>query len=443
MSTNGKKTSSPSFMVGENYKWAIVAMLWVVSFFNYADRSAITAVMPKLKVEYGFTAAELGLLGTAFLWVYACSAPLAGFLGDRFKRKTIILGGLIFWSIITFVTPLAGSLGMFIFFRAMTGLGEASYYPAGTAMISDYHDRRTRTRALSLHQTAVFAGGIIGTTFAGYLADQYHWKYAFFLYGALGIVIAFVLWKMMKEPEKGMADQAEKVEKVPLSTVYKTPSAILLSIVFFGANFVTWALNTWMPTYLHDKYHMSLTMAAFAGTSALQLSSLSGVLIGGVIADLLVKRTILARFYILAAGLILAAPFVFISGQTMSVNVLIFSMIGAGFFKGIFDSSIYAAMHDVMTPAARSTAVGTMTAIGFAGGGLAPFIIGVYAPQLGLGMAMALTSILYVAVGGLLLIFRNVIKKDILKQSVKLPQGNLKAQVFNGAEAQRNSMGHS
>src|SRR5581483_3812553 len=242
-----ERTSATASTFGRNYKWAIVLMLWIVSFFNYADRSAITAIFPVLRSDYHFTDAELGLLGSAFLWVYACSAPIVGFLGDRFSRKTIIIGGLVFWSFITFATPFAGTIGMFIFFRALTGLGEASYYPAGTSMISDFHEPQTRSRALSIHQTAVFVGGIVGTTFAGFLAERLHWQYAFFTYGCAGIILALILWIFMKDAPKGMADHmVVKEEKVPVSVALKTPSVLLLSFVFFGANFVTWALNTWV-----------------------------------------------------------------------------------------------------------------------------------------------------------------------------------------------------
>jgi MFS family permease len=397
-------------------------MLWIVSFFNYADRSAITAIFPVLRSDYHFTAAELGLLGSAFLWVYACSAPVVGFLGDRFSRKTIIIGGLVFWSIVTFVTPFAGTIGMFIFFRALTGLGEASYYPAGTSMISDFHEPKTRSRALSVHQTAVFVGGIVGTTLAGFLAERFHWQYAFFTYGGAGIILALILWVFMKDAPKGMAERlVSKEEKVPVGVALRTPSVLLLAFVFFGANFVTWALNTWVPTYIHDQYHLSLTASAFAGTSSLQIASLLGVLVGGVLADLLYRRSIMARFYILAGGLLVATPFVFLIGQTLSVAVLVFCLIGAGFFKGMFDANIYAAMHQVTLPNVRSTAVGFMTAIGFLGAGLAPFVIGVYSPALGLGPAMALTSVLYIVAGIPLLVFRSTIIKDTRKL---LTEGN-------------------
>jgi len=320
-------------------------------------------------------------------------------------------------------TPLAGSLGLFICLRALTGLGEASYYPAGTALISDYHDSSTRSRALSFHQTAVLVGGIFGGSLAGWLAERYHWTYAFYIYGIAGVLLAVVLWIFMKEPPKGMAEHALEIRRAPLGSLLKTPSCILLSIVFFGANFVTWALTTWMPTYLHDHYGMSLTRAAIIGTSSIQLSSLAGILLSGVVADYFEKYTLLSRFYILSAGLILASPFVFICGFTLSIKVLIPAMVGAGFMKGLFDSNIYAAMHDVMPPSMRSTAVGMMTFVGFAGGGLAPYVIGVYAPRLGLGVAMGLTSILYLLGGGILLIFRGTIRRDVENLARKLAGG--------------------
>ena len=388
-------------------------MLWVISFFNYADRSAISAVMPKLRIQYGFSDAELGLLSTAFFWVYSLAAPLGGFLGDRFPRKRVILGALVFWSALTAATPLAWSLTLFVIVRALTGLGEAFYYPAGTAMISDYHNYGTRTRALSVHQTAVAAGGILGTTFAGYLADRYNWKYAFYLYGLAGIVLAVVLWKFMRPPENAPAGQTCQAQKVPLLSVFKTKSCLLISVVFCGANFVNTAVVVWLPTYLHDQFGKSLTEAAAIATSSIMLAGLVAMLAGGVLADLLVKRTRLARFYLMAASLILAAPFVFLCGQAQTVGILVFGLVGAGFIKGIFDSCIYAAMHDVMAPGERSTAVGMMNFIGFMGAGVAPFIVGVYAPSLGLGTAIGLTSIIYVAAGGLLLVFRGVIREDV------------------------------
>ncbi|MEJ7609487.1 MAG: MFS transporter, partial [Bryobacteraceae bacterium] len=90
-----------------SYRWWIVVMLWFVCLFNYADRQAIFSVFPLLKKEYGLSNVQLGIVGGAFMWVYALSAPLAGLVADRVSRKTLILGGLVFWSLVTVATALS------------------------------------------------------------------------------------------------------------------------------------------------------------------------------------------------------------------------------------------------------------------------------------------------------------------------------------------------
>src|SRR2546429_7711374 len=83
------------------YRWLVVAMLWFVCLFNYADRQAIYSVFPLLKSQMQLTDIQLGIVGGSFMWVYAAALPFAGIIGDLFPRKTLILGGLIFWSLIT------------------------------------------------------------------------------------------------------------------------------------------------------------------------------------------------------------------------------------------------------------------------------------------------------------------------------------------------------
>src|SRR5882672_3423962 len=135
------------------YKWVVVFMLWFICFFNYADRQAIFSIFPKLKEEFGFDKVQLGLIASAFMWVYAFGAPIAGFIADRFPRKHLILGGCLFWSAITALTGWCGRLWQFVTVRALEGFGETFYFPATMSLLSDYHDARTRSRALSFHQS--------------------------------------------------------------------------------------------------------------------------------------------------------------------------------------------------------------------------------------------------------------------------------------------------
>src|SRR4051794_38806836 len=104
MATDLKTAAVPSTARNSRYKWMVVAMLWCVCFFNYADRQAIFSVFPVFESEFGFDKFQLGLIGSAFMWVYAAAGPVAGFIGDRFPRKALVLGGLGFWSAVTVTT---------------------------------------------------------------------------------------------------------------------------------------------------------------------------------------------------------------------------------------------------------------------------------------------------------------------------------------------------
>jgi MFS family permease len=147
-------------MFNRHYKWFVVGLLWFVCFFNYADRQAIFSVFPLLKTRMNLSDIQLGIVGAAFMWVYAGFAPLAGLIGDRFKRKTLIIGGLIFWSLVTIATALSTDYVHLVIFRALEGFGEAFYFPASMSLLSDYHGRETRSRAMAIHQSSVYAGTI-------------------------------------------------------------------------------------------------------------------------------------------------------------------------------------------------------------------------------------------------------------------------------------------
>src|SRR3954471_3887543 len=183
-----------------SYKWWVVLMLWWVCFFNYADRQAIYSVFPKLEQEFGFNKLQLGLIGSAFMWVYAAGAPLAGLIVDRFRRKDLILGGCLFWSAVTVTTGWCSKLRDFVIVRAAEGLGETFYFPASMSLASDYHGRRTRSRALSLHQSSVYAGTVIGSWMGAWFAERHGWRVGFYIFGGCGMVLALVLFRFLREP---------------------------------------------------------------------------------------------------------------------------------------------------------------------------------------------------------------------------------------------------
>jgi MFS family permease len=255
----GELISDTGRRLPSSYKWVIVAMLWCITFFNYADRMALNANMPLIKGEFGLDKTTGGMLGAAFGYTYGLCALFAGFTVDRVRRKTAVLLGLLVWSLICMGTATAHTFWMLFAFLALEGLGEAFYFPAAMSMMSDYHGKATRSKAMSINQTSVYFGTIGGTFFAGYLGKEYGWRSAFLAFGAMGLLLAVLLWRFLHEPPRGAADRVDSgvgeetdphllkhVSKGPADTTpYFNLTGILgLLLLVFGALLVVRAAMT-------------------------------------------------------------------------------------------------------------------------------------------------------------------------------------------------------
>ncbi len=409
------------------YKWLLVGMLWFVCFFNYADRQAIFSVFPLLQHELHLSDVQLGIVGSSFMWMYALFGPVAGWLCDRLPRKTLVLGGLVFWSVVTASTAFAHSYSQLVFCRALGGLGEAFYFPASMSLISEYHGRATRSRAMSIHQSSVYVGSIAGGALSGLIGQSQGWRATFLYFGVLGILLGGLLWMFVLEPKRGkedettVAERPEEVQVLPgdggpegklsflsgIRDVFSRPMVVVLIAVFIGANFVAVVFLTWMPTFLFNKFHMSLAMAGLNGTAFLQLASVVGVLSGGLLADAAVKRRgwqRTGRIMTQAAGLLCGVPFLFLIGRTNLTSTLFIAMIGFGLSKGLYDANLWAALYDVVPRRCRGSAVGIMNSLGWLGGGAAPVLIAIATQRYGMSRALSATATIYLCAGVSLLV---------------------------------------
>ena len=404
-SFSGRPNGSP---VSRRYRWAVVGMLWLVCLFNYADRQAIFSVFPVLKKEMALSDVQLGIVGSAFIWAYAAALPFAGVIADRVNRKFLILGGLLFWSIVTLATGLATEYWHLVLFRALEGLGEAFYFPASMSLIADYHGKQTRSRAMGLHQSSVYAGTVLGGVVAGFCGERFGWQSGFYIFGTLGIVLAIVLVFFLREPvrETAQAPDARPSWDVfaGVGEVVRIPMALVLAAVFVGANFVAVIFLAWMPSYLNRTFGMSLTMSGLNATFWLQAASVVGVLFGGWLADLWSRRIAGGRPLVQAIGLFMGAPLIALTGWTLDVPTLVVAMAGFGFCKGMYDANIWASLYDVVPAKRRATAQGLMNAIGWLGAGAGPIVIGAVSARYGMGTCLSATSLIYVLFGTLLVI---------------------------------------
>ena len=399
-----------------HYRWQVVAMLWGIAFFNYADRQAIFSVFPLLQKSMGLSNLQLGLLGSAFAWVYGLGALFAGNIVDRVRRKTAILGGLYAWSAICMATAaVSGFRGLFSM-RALEGIGEAFYFPASMSLVSDYHGPATRSRAIGAHQTSVYIGTIAGGFFAGLIGQRYGWRWSFIVFGGLGILLGFILSRHLREPVRGQSEHLVATANLPLGetlrAILNQPSAILLLGAFFCANFVAVVLLTWMPKFLFDRFHMTLAMSGLTATIYVQLASMLGAVCGGWMADRWRARRRGGRMLVQMLGVLGGAPCVVLCGMTQSLAWLIAALIVWGFFKGLYDANIFASVFDVIRPEARGSAAGLMNTVGWlGGGGSAPIVIAWLSSLYGLGGAIAMASAVYLLAGILLFTAARTVEK--------------------------------
>ena len=403
-------------------KWIVLGMLWLLCLLNYADRQAISSLFPLLERDYGFTKAQLGLIGSAFMWVYAASAPFAGFAGDRNSRKGMILGGCLFWSLMTVMTGLCGRLWQFVASRALIGLGESVYFPAATSMLSDYHGVRTRSTALSLHQSAVYIGTIAGGGLGALLAERFGWRWAFYGFGAAGIAVSLLLWIRLREPARGASESisisgdpipdTERERRGFAETFHRlirTPGVPMLLGAFACANGVAAIFMVWAPTFLLEKFHLSLVSAGFSAVVAIQLASAVSAPLSGMLADRLALSIRGARMLVQAVALILGSFCVVAVGRAPGMEVLVGAMIFFGLCKGAYDGGIFASAFDCVPPWERASVAGLMNLIGWGGGALGPLAIGL-ASSFGSGTqmermsgAIAWSGAAYLVAAGLLL----------------------------------------
>ena len=203
------------------YKWTLVALLWVVALLNYLDRQVLFAVFPLLTADLHVSSVQLGFLSTSFLWVYALLSPFGGYVADRFGRRRVILASLIVWSAVTWLTGEARSYGELVIARGLMGISEACYLPAALAMIADYHGVATRSRAVGLHQSGLYAGIVLGGFGGGWMGDRFGWRTAFLVLGVVGLAYGGILFFGLKESPQQSEKASGSDEQPPFASAVR------------------------------------------------------------------------------------------------------------------------------------------------------------------------------------------------------------------------------
>lgn len=356
--------------------WLVVALLWVVAALNYLDRIMITTMRDSLKDVIPMTDAQFGLLTSVFLWVYGLLSPFAGFLADRFSRSRLIVGSLLVWSLLTWLTGCARSFEQLIIVRALMGVSEAAYLPAALALIADYHRGGTRSLATGIHMTGLSVGSGLGGI-GGWMAERHGWSFAFEVFGMFGIAYAVVLFLVIREAPRELAS-GDAASPAPAASLVAAMSSLLgnrsflVLLAFWGLfGLAGWAVVGWMPTHFKEQFHLQQGVAGISATAYLAAAMFAGKLIGGAWADRWKRTNERARILVPMIGMFVAAPATLLVSGTGVLALAIAGLSLFGMMRSFSDANLMPVLCQVADPRFRATGYGLLNLCACVVGGLA------------------------------------------------------------------------
>lgn len=383
------------------YPWVVVGLLWVVALLNYMDRQMLSTMKTAMMgdIHELETAENFGRLMAVFLWIYGIMSPFAGLIADRINRKWLIVCSLAVWSGVTLTMGYAQNFDQLYILRAIMGVSEALYIPAGLSLIADYHKGNTRSLAVGIHMTGLYLGQALGG-FGATVAYHWSWQQAFHLFGLAGIVYSFVLVFFLKEKR-----EPELITKIPdksstlssikhsLGLLLGTVSFWVILFYFAAPSFPGWAVKNWIPTLFAENLHIDMSFSGPLSTITIAASSFVGVIFGGILADRWIMRNLRGRIFTGAIGLGLTIPALLLLGFGTGFMSIIAGAILFGIGFGMFDSNNMPILCQFVSSRHRAAGYGLMNMTGVFAGALITNLLGKSSDSRNLGHDMALLAI--------------------------------------------------
>ncbi|MCC6511928.1 MAG: MFS transporter [Pirellulaceae bacterium] len=386
----------PASITTSHYIWVVVMLLWPVALLNYLDRQMMAAMKASIMHDIPSIAIETnwGLLLGCFKWVYAGLSPFGGYFADKFSRRWIIAVSLLVWSGVTWLTAHVTSFEQLLWTRSLMGISEACYIPAALALIADFHSKLTRSRAIGIHQTAIYAGLILGG-FSGYAAESpnFGWRMAFTVAGMVGVAYAFPLWYWLRDAPKQPQFESTANPNVTANATSVPRSAARVSELLGSVSFYLlvayftlpaiagWVVKDWMPEILRTRFTLGQGLAGVSAALYVNLAALGGAFLGGWLADLRMRTSVRGRIQVSAAGMLMIVPALLGIGYAPTLTVAVLFLILFGLGWGFFDCNNMPILSQIARPELRATGYGIMNFVSISCGGFADLIYGVCRDQ--------------------------------------------------------------
>lgn len=397
------------------YPWIVVGLLWGVALLNYMDRQMLSTMKDAMLVDIVElqSATNFGYLMAIFLWIYALMSPVSGVIADRMSRKWLIVGSLFVWSSVTYLMGIAETFNQIVFLRALMGVSEALYIPAGLSLIADYHTGKSRSLAVGIHMTGLYTGQAIGG-FGATVADAFSWHTTFHWFGIIGIAYAVILMLFLHDKKTEILP-TEKLQANPQKekdSVFTSLKSLLTNVAFWvillyfaAPSLPGWATKNWLPTLFAENLDLPMSQAGPISTITIAVSSFIGVLIGGPLSDKWVQKNLRGRVYTGAIGLGLTIPSLLLLGFGHNLVAVVGAGLLFGIGYGIFDTNNMPILCQFVSHKQRATAYGVMNMIGVSAGAFITHLLGRWGDSGNLGAGFAMLAIVVAIALGVQLYF--------------------------------------
>jgi MFS family permease len=338
-------------------------------------------------------AEAFGVLMAIFLYIYGFMSPVAGVIADRINRKWLIVISLFVWSAVTYGMGMATNYNQLLVLRAIMGVSEALYIPAGLALIADYHTGRTRSLAIGIHMTGLYMGQALGG-FGATVAASYGWHSAFHWFGIVGVIYAVILSVLLHEKESDVVVSAAAPVKIPflkgLSSLFSMTAFWVILFYFAAPSLPGWATKNWLPTLFADNLGIPMAQAGPLSTITIAASSFVGVIVGGIWSDRWVQKNVRGRVFTSAIGLGLTIPSLILLGMGNTFVAVVGAAVLFGLGFGMFDANNMPILCQFVPPRLRATAYGFMNMMGVFAGAAVTQVLGKFKDEghFGGGFAM-------------------------------------------------------
>lgn len=309
MRTSPANPQSPTWHT--HYALFMLATIYV---FNYIDRLVISILIEPIKLEFGISDTQVGLLsGVAFALFYTVFGFPAGRLSDRIGRKPVIALACIAWSGMTMLCGLATSFAMLLLFRIGVAVGEAGGTAPSVAMVSDLYPPEKRSRALSVFLMGPSLGAVFGLGLGGWIAQIYGWRTAFLVIGAPGALLGLLLWFSVRSPTApaqavAASRRAQESWRATLLQLLATPPFLLIVAAGTLAAVMGYAIGTWNPSFLIRSHGLTMQQAGLLVGLGGGISATLGTLLCGSVTDRMVARDPAWQLVVPMIGCLLSVP---------------------------------------------------------------------------------------------------------------------------------------